>query len=320
MISKDKYIVSLTGGIGNQLFQYAYAISRISQNQISVTTKFDKKIEDKTRSSILTTNLDIKLESTDIVFTIAKWRVHNLIMRLSTAVEQRQFLFPAIALVQDLVAFLASRTIFRGTTIECQPSIGFSQKKEKSCLPSSLQIGYFQHCNWENSEDVKETLMGIEVRDPSDSYLEIKSILQNKKFLSVHMRFGDYLQEDKLGVLPKSYFDKAIDWHLIRENYDEIVIFANDGEKAAHYLSPGKDKKIRIISEKLPLSDLEVFQLMRSASGYVIANSTFSWWGAFLSFNENRDVVYPFPWFKQIQTPNGLFPKGWNQVESFSDK
>ena len=54
---------------------------------------------------------------------------------------------------------------------------------------------------------------------------------------------------------------------------------------------------------------------MRYGHGYIIANSSLSWWAASLSHAKNPLVVAPSPWFKQIGTPNKLIPDNWNTLK-----
>jgi hypothetical protein len=55
---------------------------------------------------------------------------------------------------------------------------------------------------------------------------------------------------------------------------------------------------------------------MRYFSGYVISNSTFAWWAAFLRHNQEVPVYAPDPWFKMINDPKMLIPENWNKVSS----
>jgi hypothetical protein len=56
---------------------------------------------------------------------------------------------------------------------------------------------------------------------------------------------------------------------------------------------------------------LETLEKMRLGAGYVLANSTLGWWGAYLSYNSNAQVISPNPWFKKLVEPNNLIPHNW---------
>jgi len=63
-------------------------------------------------------------------------------------------------------------------------------------------------------------------------------------------------------------------------------------------------------------SPTATLQAMRFGRGYIIANSTFSWWGAYLSMTENAPVYAPSPWFKGMRSPEDLLPPHWKIVDS----
>ena len=67
---------------------------------------------------------------------------------------------------------------------------------------------------------------------------------------------------------------------------------------------------IKIVSEAK--TDLVAeFEIMRNGSGYILSNSTFGWWAAFLSKSENTNVVAPRPWFIALEDPSQLIPTTW---------
>jgi hypothetical protein len=68
------------------------------------------------------------------------------------------------------------------------------------------------------------------------------------------------------------------------------------------------------------LTASENLELMRLAKGFIIANSTFSWWGAFLSREKNCLVTYPSPWFSDLANPPMLFPEKWVGVKFDDEK
>ena len=85
-----------------------------------------------------------------------------------------------------------------------------------------------------------------------------------------------------------------------------------------------KAKEKLFLVERLPVrwinsvdaSVASTLQAMRLGHGYVVANSSFSWWAAFLSFNGASEVVAPSPWFKGMDDPKDLIPPNWSQVDA----
>jgi hypothetical protein len=65
--------------------------------------------------------------------------------------------------------------------------------------------------------------------------------------------------------------------------------------------------------DRSPAATLEV---MRFGAGYVIANSSFSWWAAFLSKKPDVEVIAPQPWFQGMDEPRDLIPPNWQRIEA----
>ena len=58
-------------------------------------------------------------------------------------------------------------------------------------------------------------------------------------------------------------------------------------------------------------SSITTLEKMRCGSAYIIGNSTFSWWGSFLSHSINPPTIAPEPWFTGMNDPNELIPPEW---------
>jgi predicted HAD superfamily hydrolase len=132
----------------------------------------------------------------------------------------------------------------------------------------------------------------------------------------VHFRLGDYLQEKKFGIVKEDYFINAINLLSKKYDYEKIVLFTNDKNEALERFAKIKDKNLVVISEDYGLTPSENLELMRLGSGYVLSNSTFGWWGAFLSHNSNPPVVCPRPWFKGYDEPKHLIPSNWIRIDT----
>jgi len=70
--------------------------------------------------------------------------------------------------------------------------------------------------------------------------------------------------------------------------------------------------------ENIDNSSASTLEAMRFGRGYVIANSTFSWWGAYLSHTDHAEVIAPDPWFQGMDSPDSLIPRNWQKRNSLS--
>jgi hypothetical protein len=133
--------------------------------------------------------------------------------------------------------------------------------------------------------------------------------------LIVHCRFGDYLLENDFGIPSREYYQAAITSLLNKKIYKSIWVFSDDLTRAQEKIDSKNLLPIRWIST-VDNSDVSTFQAMRLGRGYVIANSTFSWWAAYLSLNPIADVVAPNPWFMGMEDPVNLIPPTWRQLDA----
>jgi hypothetical protein len=144
-------------------------------------------------------------------------------------------------------------------------------------------------------------------------YYREQAVIQDP--LLVHVRLGDYLNESSFGVLGIDYYLKAISEIEKKQGVKPIWLFSNDPQKAIEIFPHEIQKRIRVVSEP-GLTAMENLQIMRLCNGYIIANSTYSWWSAQLAKAGHPEVYFPDPWFLSIENPNALAPKTWNPIPS----
>ena len=310
-----KHYVSLVGGLGNQLFQYANARASHPEEKLQLIFEFGDKKQPHTLNQEVTkfTIDNYKLFVPSKKLFNLKRIFHNLILRTSSPCKN-QAKFLSIRRFLHSFAKVVFICLHLGRiSIISQTGIGYSNPGLEANQKNTFQIGYFQHHKWDNYELVYNHLKSLSVKDPSPIFLDYRNSFLSKKVLIIHCRLGDYVLEKNFGIPTKRYFDNAINYHLNQMDYDELVLFTNDKSGSDKFV----DRKFnaRVIAGDSGLSASETLELMRLGSGYVISNSTFSWWGAFLSRSENPLVVCPTPWFIALKEPQGLIPPNWIRIE-----
>ena len=140
----------------------------------------------------------------------------------------------------------------------------------------------------------------------------IKKTYPVKDYIAVHVRRGDYLQYPTKHPIPdlEKYYYKAM-LSTLKSNF---LIFSDDKEYCKKHF------RYHIFSWELypGLNDYEYLQLMASCGGHIIANSSYSWWGAWLS--ENNNVICPSydNWFGPGNShlcPHDIIPDNWTQIK-----
>jgi len=139
----------------------------------------------------------------------------------------------------------------------------------------------------------------------------------NCKFTSLHVRRGDYLIHKEIFLnLNNDYYTKAIQYF---DKNCVYLIFSDDitwCKENFDYI----DKKVFIEN----LSNYEDLFLMSKCDNHIIANSSFSWWGAWLNNKDDKIIVAPKPWINTIYSPthdiSDIYDENWRIVQWVPDK
>jgi len=149
--------------------------------------------------------------------------------------------------------------------------------------------------------------------------------IPNKIQISMHFRLGDYkYKQDYHPVLSFSYYFHALEYihqYLHIQNIGIRILYFCEKED-----NPDVTEKINVLKTSFPdfefvkvdddISDWKQLLLMSLCNYNIIANSTFSWWGAYLNENDNKIVFYPSKWFgpKLEHNTKDLFPVSWKSI------
>lgn len=158
--------------------------------------------------------------------------------------------------------------------------------------------GYWQNSKYvdEVEEQVRKAFFFPDVSD--DKNKEIIKYIKENESVSLHVRCGDYINNASLGgICNQDYYSKAIS--VIKDKVDncKFIVFSDDVEWVKNNLDlPSDSTYVDWNKGKDSYIDM---QLMSYCKHNIIANSSFSWWGAWLNSNPNKTVVMPKKWFKK---------------------
>jgi glycosyltransferase involved in cell wall biosynthesis len=300
--SKNREItISASGGLGNQLFQISagYYISkgenfnldfRLSGGDSSILSEFLLPSEISLQKSLERPRF---LQS-----------VHNLGLRLSRFRSSGLLkMFASGTIEYILTVFLRKKVLVQGNASNPFVNDDFESK--------IYLIGYFQDYRYAiYSQPFIEKMI---LTSPSNYFQnELKDVLVDRPII-IHVRLGDYAKEKKFGIPTYEYFNQAFEYLKITDDKRKIWIFSNQPEIALSLLPESITTEIRIVRND-QLSTGETLELMKYGSDYIISNSTFSWWGAFLRKDKTARVIAPQPWFKSLPSSEHLCPEDWVRI------
>lgn len=284
--------IILSGGLGNQMFEYA--AGRALSIRHKTTLFIDLQVLHKTSKA---TKRSYELSVFGIANTASSFWGHKIAIRLFGKIKKRPIAFGILGLLN----------IFRDERAQC-----YDRKFEVLSDKTTL-FGYFQNENY--FKDISEQLRtDFQFATPlDDRNSKIRDKMRQTTSVSLHIRRGDYVNlNSNLPILDTAYYEKAIEYMTSRIANPSFFVFSDDMAwvKQNINLSGFDHEFIDWNTGKNSYIDM---QLMSLCQHNVIANSSFSWWAAWLNANPNKWVIAPSQWYKNDtgMYPDGFFPEKW---------
>lgn len=280
-------MVNLKGGLGNQMFQYSLytKLQLTKKNVLLDTTQIKSEMERINRGTIFDT------------FALEEKSNHD---------------------------FFSTNLLYKKIRRKiCKSFYGIVAEKNTGTYdPEMVQIcqgyldGYWQ--SYKYFSDIRDLLLK---RFEFKNYLMGQSlriynkILNDPCSISLHVRLGDYLSNSNVrklygGICTIDYYRKAIEIMTAKFDSPSFYIFSNEPRDAIKILPPSASYTIVDVNdEKRAWADL---LLMKTCKHNIIANSSFSWWGAWLNENVNKNVIAPQNFINGISMPD-ICPEEWSR-------
>ncbi|MCC6008093.1 MAG: alpha-1,2-fucosyltransferase [Rhodobacteraceae bacterium] len=283
-------LVSIFGGLGNQMFQYAAA-----------------------RALALRCGQPLVLD----LRHYAGPREHGYALdafRLSARVGEARELPPRLR--HEPLRALASRLARRDLPRWEERAPGFAPDVMGLQGPVWLH-GYFQTERYfaDHAPTIRAEFTPRAAPDAANAALLAE--IAATPSVSVHVRRGDYVRNPRFnalhGTCPPEYYAAAAAKLCDRHGQAHFFVFSDDPAWARDNLRlPGP---MRVIDHNAAASASEDLRLMSACRHHIIANSTFSWWGAWLNPRSDKTVIAPSRWFSDPGMHNpDLLPSGWLRV------
>lgn len=301
----------LQAGLGNQLFQYAYA--RFLQSKYNEPIIIDTYCCEKGEKNVPHEKCLLskyKLNS-DVFFEKNKWsgiKYYSLFL-------QKGILRKSLRLLgkreDEIFKICVKHGIYASPNNYFFYPFYFTQKSNKRIL-GCWQNGHL----WEEiSNNIRSEIVLKSDISTKTKFWE-KRILNDPHSVCVHIRRGDYLNKkfQYLNICDYGYYKTAMEAMQQKDPKTRFYIFSNNYEEIDWIMHNYNFSEFNIFpvygSEKAE-EDLYLISLCRN---YIISNSTFSWWGQFLSSFPQRQVYAPSIWNPRLNDA-GIYEKDWIRIE-----
>jgi hypothetical protein len=288
-------IIKLQGGLGNQMFQYAFAtiLAKLNNSKVIIDISFFESIEKTPGFTPRKFELDI-FKNKYIVASNSEIIPFLNLSKINKAKKKLGLNYPKIYK---------------------EPSF-FFQSDALSIKPPVYLQGYFQSNKYFiNNEDLIRGIFTFPEYSLDTTNIKLLSEFKNLNTIAVHIRRGDYV-EDKLtqefhGNCSLNYYLDAIELMASKNKEFTLVFFSDDSNWLKEQFADLPYSKIFVDNNKNENSWKDML-LMSSCKHNIIANSSFSWWGAWLNNNLQKIVIAPKNWFNTNNSDtNNLLPNEW---------
>lgn len=268
--------VRLMGGLGNQMFQYAFGVL------LGKNTKYDISWFDESKG-----NPDITPREYELNF----WNINPKLIN-----KDPGKLFGFIRIKQKHV-FEYPCNIYNPKLL-----------KSKNCIFE----GYFQVARY--YEPIRNILLKdfVPKNKPNSKNQKMLDLIQSSTSISIHVRRGDYIKLQHIhGLCDLEYYKKSIEYITKHVDNPHFFIFSDDIQWVKDNLK--LDYPCEFIYFNHGRDSAWDMWLMANCKHNIIANSSFSWWGAWLNQNTDKIVIAPKHW-KADGSKTDIVPTNWKRM------
>ena len=180
-----------------------------------------------------------------------------------------------------------------------------------------MLYGYFQ--SYKYFDMCKARIFKLIQLEHQREKVEAKYPLRDfEKTASIHFRLGDYkVLPDVYPIMTNKYYIDALNYISSNQLVTQVLYFCEqqDLEEVTEKVAALKEAfpNMRFVRGDPNLEDWEQMLLMSCCKHNIIANSTFSWWGAYFNVYPDKIVCYPSEWLKNTNT-NDMCPDSWIKI------
>jgi hypothetical protein len=287
-------IVRLNGGLGNQMFQYAAGRAVAHRRQVPLgldTSEFQNGSQRNYRLSNF--NIQASVSSNEIIESFKK------------EAERRSTLW-----------LNRLRPYYRRPFIK-EPGFAFDANILRA--PGRVYLdGYWQSEKYfKEIERMLRSELTVSEKPQGPNAQMSERIKQTPAAVSLHVRRGDYVSNPVTnqyhGTCPLRYYEDAVAKLISLGVQPHLFVFSDDIPWAQANLR--FDYLVTFVGHNPASADHEDLRLMSMCRHHIIANSSFSWWGAWLGVDPNKIVIAPREWFNDAShDTRDLIPDSWLQL------
>ncbi len=292
LFNKNLTIVKINGGLGNQMFQHA--LGRCIELKHNITVKYDISV----------------FETYFRKYELDLFEINPVFASIEEISKLKDYNPKQTKILKNLPRFI--RRNFETYRQESEKTIPANILKIKK---SVYLDGYWQSEKYfKKIENVirKEFIFKKPMNQINQ---ELANQINQVNSVSLHVRRGDYIiNKPILDICSLEYYQNAINYIINKVENPHFFVFSDDPKWVADNLNT--PFRYTLVTNNLEENNYEDMRLMSFCRHNIIANSSFSWWGAWLNNNPDKVVIAPRNWsFSEMYSKNRA-PKNWIRLEN----
>ncbi len=284
-------IVRFQGGFGNQMFQYAFLVALQEKFQEEVLADITMFEHYETHDFCLVDffGMELKLADSSNLNKVTRYYKNALLQKLTD-----KYLPP-------------KKTVYQEKTICKFDESSFDDVEDRYYAGYWINTGYFSTVE----DRIRKAFVFKRGLDSKNQ--QVLDEISKSESVSIHVRRSNYLQFGGQLECPLEYYKAAIEHVLEKKGKVSFFVFSDDiawckenipalvGGSACLFIDWNNERASHYID----------MQLMAACRSNVLANSTFSWWGAWLNNNPDKIVTVPKKWAERLEYDKGLILQDW---------
>ncbi len=281
-------IVKIKGGLGNQMFQYAFSLALKNAGNTDVKLDLSTYQAKKDYNGIDLVHNGFELgELFGISFVEAEKKEVSKLSYQPTNIVNRV-----------LRKYFTKRTHYIDKKFSFQPELLTLQRKDIYFEGEWQTEKYFLSIE----DEIRKTFAFKKTLSPESEKLA-SSLGANSA--SLHIRRGDYLKTKTLNVCGKEYYLNAVKMLMEKTDISELLVFSDDLDWCRDELKlESFNVNVIYVGWNKKDDSWQDMALMSKCRNHIISNSTFSWWGAWLDNSRDKIVICPEIWNLRQLNPN----------------
>lgn len=291
----EPYVAYSVGGLGNQLFVWAFAQWMKLNHGDDVVISQDFLRQSSGKHNSFSTAIPIFRESLRHESSTAKSLRARLGIRAAELTDRNHHDWKRSG------SFQVTKFIETGFPA------GYEFERDR---PGHQYLGYFQTYKFFEGLSLPKGQILRETVGPGAA--------MSDESVALHIRHGDYRKTDSpFGVLPESYYIQALERQMNIENVKQVKVFGQFDSQSNQLVESlvRNFKSIQFDTSSVAQPESAEAELIAIAlhRRQILSNSSFAWWASALS--ENGPKIAPGAWFRSMPEPNALIPADWERQE-----